>query len=94
MNRDEKMGAFVTNKWLVGVLVALLMSMGGYIFRDIGREQVSANERVDNLDAQVQLLKIQAARNEAQYNEIIRRLDRIEESQDRENRPRRRAEAP
>jgi hypothetical protein len=68
--------------------------MGGYIFRDIGREQVSANERVDNLDAQVQLLKIQAARNEAQYNEIIRRLDRIEESQDRENRPRRRAEAP
>lgn len=35
--RNEKLGAFVTNKWLIGVLIGIVMSMAGYIFNGIDR---------------------------------------------------------
>jgi hypothetical protein len=82
-NNDNRMiGAFVTNKWLVGAMLMVIMSMGGYIFRGIDKSGdaqattlTSVTNRVVVLETDVAVSK---ATQTAQYLEIIRRLDRME----------------
>lgn len=85
MNTDssnQKLGAFVTNKWLVGTLILLTMSMGGYIFKGIDRGTEAQAQQIDLLQRKTQALEIDLASQKVtlllQYNEIIRRLDRLE----------------
>ena len=79
---EQRLGTFVTNKWLVAALLALTMSMGGYVFHGIDKvtdtalSQVSAMERRMTA-VEVDIAAAQAERR-AQYAEILRRLDRIE----------------
>lgn len=80
MNGDIK--PFVTNKWLVGVLVALVISMGGYIFTNMDRTHDWDAARADATERRVNKIEIEmsgmAAEHRAQYNEILRRLDAID----------------
>ena len=79
---NQKLGAFVTNKWLVGALVGLSISMGGYIFRGIDRDTGVQAQQIDVLQRRSQSMEIDLASQKVtlllQYNEIIRRLDRLE----------------
>jgi hypothetical protein len=79
---NQKLGAFVTNKWLVGTLILLTMSMGGYIFKGIDRGTEAQAQQIDLLQRKTQALEIDLASQKVtlllQYNEIIRRLDRLE----------------
>lgn len=82
---DERNGngrIFITNKWLVGVLVALIISMGGYIFTNMDRSHDVDTARADATERRVNKLEIDqaamAAESRAQYNEILRRLDAID----------------
>jgi hypothetical protein len=72
------LGAFVTNKWMVGTMLALIMSMGGYIFHGIDKGNEVAAAQLQALERRTVTLEIELARTDARYNEIIRRLDRIE----------------
>lgn len=86
---DTKLGAFVTNKWLVSAMLLLIMGMGGYIFRGIdksGDAQAStiASVRSDLVvmerrlaTAEIELATSRATQT-AQYAEILRRLDGID----------------
>lgn len=80
--KNQKLGAFVTNKWLVGVLVLLLMAMGSQIFRGIDKGTEVQAQQIDALQRKAQALEIDLASQKVtillQYNEIIRRLDRLE----------------
>lgn len=75
-------GVFVTNKWVIGLLVALLMSAGGYVFRGFDRSNDAIAAQIYNLEQRVRSLEIetksQSVTVDLQYKEIIRRLDRIE----------------
>jgi hypothetical protein len=79
---DQRVGAFVTNKWLVGVLVILVMSMGGYIFRGYDKSNDAQASQIAALDHRLSAVEIDSAatksRIEVQYADLIRRLDRIE----------------
>lgn len=85
LNKEEVMGKFVTNKWLVGTLVALVMSMGGYIFRDVDRSTGAQAAAITELQRRLTATEIEAATHSAQYREILRRLDRIEYAIDQSN---------
>jgi hypothetical protein len=83
LNSDNRsVGAFVTNKWLVGTMLLLIMSMGGYIFRGIDKSGDAQASQMAMIERRTSALEIDtAARNAAttaQYTEIIRRLDRLE----------------
>jgi len=75
---DQRFGAFVTNKYVVSVLVALVMTMGGYIFKTSDKTTDAQAAQLQALDRRVNAVEVQGARTEAQYGDIIRRLDRIE----------------
>lgn len=94
-NSNRRLGAFVTNKWLVGVLITLLMAMGSYIFTMKDHSSEAQASQIQELRMKTTELAIQAsadrAEARAQNTEIIRRLDRIERNQDI---IRRRNEAP
>lgn len=79
---NQRLGAFVTNKWLVGTLVLLAMSMGSYIFQGIGRTTDATASQITSLERRMSALEIEVAgansERRAQYTEIIRRLDRME----------------
>lgn len=82
-NGDNRtVGAFVTNKWLVGVLLLLTMSMGGYIFRGIDKSGDAQASTLVSLERRVALNEIEVAASRAtqtaQYSEILRRLDSME----------------
>jgi len=87
MNQDKDVPTYVTNKWLIGMLVALVMTMGGYIFNDIGKGSDAQAAVLSELQRRVNdaeiLIAEDNARNAAQYREILRRLERIENSLDR-----------
>lgn len=78
----DRLGAFVTNKWLIGVLVLLVMSMGGYIFRGYDKSNDAQASQIAAIGQRVTAVEIESAaqktRIEVQYADIIRRLDRIE----------------
>ena len=84
---------FVTNKYLVTVLVGLTVSMGGYIFTSYDTGRAVANSRISDLEEKVTQLRINDAQRFEQNQEIIRRLIRIEASMDRQER-RRGVQAP
>lgn len=75
-------GAFVTNKWLVSTLLLLIMAMGGYIVRGNDRSGEAQASTVAGIERRLSLLEIDTAAaratQTAQYVEMIRRLDRIE----------------
>ena len=79
---DRKVGAFVTNKWLVGMLVTLVMLMGGYIFKGYDKSTDAQASQIQALDHRMNALEIDNAAVKAtialQNAEVIRRLDRIE----------------
>lgn len=79
---DKKIGSFVTNKWLVGTLVLLLMSMGGYIFKGIDRGTEVQAAQIELLQRKSQDLELDLTQQKItltlKLDEIIRRLDRIE----------------
>lgn len=80
----------VTNKWLVGILVSLVISMGGYIFNNLDRTRDFDLGRADATERRVNALEIQMAGVQAeiraQFAEILRRLDRMERRQHRHDR--------
>lgn len=82
MNKNERVGAFVTNRWLVAVLVTMVMAMGGYIFQGLGKSSDAVAAQIDALWKKTSSIEVEsasrAARTEAQYAEILRRLERIE----------------
>jgi predicted HTH transcriptional regulator len=73
---------YVTNKWLIATLVALIMTMGGYIYQGVGRSGEVAARQFDSLDNKMRNLEIDMASEKVmlrlQYGEIIRRLDKLE----------------
>lgn len=79
---DQKLGAFVTNKWLVGALVMLVMSMGGYIFKGIDKGADVQAATIATLQSDTAKHEVEIATMKAvlqlNYNEVIRRLDNIE----------------
>lgn len=79
---DLKLGQFVTNKWLVGTMLLLMMSMGGYIFRGIDKSGEAQAGQIEQLGRRTAALEVEAASaratQTAQYAEIINRLDRME----------------
>jgi hypothetical protein len=77
---EQRLGAFVTNKWLVGTLVMLCMSMGGYIFTGIDRTSDATAATLRELRTSIIELQIARARTDAQYAEIMRRFDRLDVS--------------
>jgi hypothetical protein len=80
--KNQKLGAFVTNKWLVGTLMLLIMGMGSYIFKGIDKGTEAQAMQIDVLQSKAQALEIDLASQKVtillQYTEIIRRLDRME----------------
>jgi len=80
--KNEKLGAFVTNKWLVGTLVVFIMSMGGYIFKGIDHGTEVQAAQIAALEKRTQAAELDLAQirltQTLQYAEIIRRLDRME----------------
>ena len=79
---NRRTGAFVTNKWLVGVLVGLIISLTGYIFSQKDSNQEAQAKTlstvvadVSNVRADVEAIK---ARENERNAEILRRLDRME----------------
>lgn len=91
MNEPQKQPApYVTNKWLVGVLVALVISMGSYIFRgidkgnDVQAEQIAALQKhIEAHDVDIATIQTTISLN---YGEIIRRLEKIEQQTERVDR--------
>lgn len=77
-DRDRKMVSFVTNKWLVGLLVSLVITMGGYIFTNMDKSRDTDLARAYAMEHRVNKLEVDMATINAQYAEILRRLDRIE----------------
>lgn len=81
-NDNRSVGAFVTNKWLVGAMLLLIMSMGGYIFRGIDKSGDAQASTLVDLQRRISLAEIdmaaQRATQTAQYAEILRRLDGME----------------
>ena len=79
---DRKVGAFVTNKWLVGLLVSLVMLMGGYIFKGYDKTTDAQASQIQALDHRMTAVEIDHGALKAtivlQNAEVIRRLDRIE----------------
>lgn len=82
-------GRFITKGWVAGVLVALVMGMGGYIFQGYDRgnaTQTAAaadlNKRVaddlNDLRKRVTDLEQDRTLTKWQYLEIIKRLDRLD----------------
>lgn len=96
---NAKVGAFVTNRWLVSALLLLVMGMGGYIFKDIGKtgdaqaasvialrnDLIAVERRVSTTESEVAVSK---ATQIAQYTEILRRFDGLERYIYRNNPPR------
>jgi len=87
LKSEQRLGAFVTNKWLIGLLVALVMSMGGYIFKGIDKgNDVQASEIAALKDASakhdVEIATIQTT-IALNYGEFVRRLEKIEQQTDR-----------
>jgi len=82
MDNNDKVEKFVTNKWLVSLLIALMISMGGYIFSGIDRTSDSHIFRIEGSERRLSALEISVAaaqaERQAQYAEILRRLDRLE----------------
>lgn len=78
------MGRFVTNKYLVTLLLALVMSMGGYIFKGNDKINDAQASTIVDLQRRMTANEIADAANHAtqtsRYEEILRRLSRIEES--------------
>jgi hypothetical protein len=79
---NRKLGSFVTNKYLVVTLVALTMSMGGYIFNGKDRTNEAQAARLDLLQLKSQALEVELTQQKItlalKLDEVIRRLDRIE----------------
>lgn len=79
---NQSVGTFVTNKWLVGVMLLLIMSMGGYIFHGYDKNGDAQASTIQSQNSRITTLEIdvaaQKATQTAQYTEIIRRLDRME----------------
>lgn len=79
---DQRLGAFVTNKWLVGLLVGLVMSMGGYIFKGIDKGSEAQAVTISELQKMVAGHDISLATITAtlrlNHEDIIRRLSAIE----------------
>jgi hypothetical protein len=87
LKSDQRIGAFVTNKWLIGLLVALVMSMGGYIFKGIDKgndvqasEIAALKEASAKHDVEIATIQTTIALN---YGEFVRRLEKIEQQNDR-----------
>lgn len=76
----------VTTKWVVGVLLTTVFGMSGYIFQSKDRMTDAQAAALASLHQQVsdQAVEIATVRstNQAQYGEILRRLERIERNQD------------
>lgn len=87
---------FVTKSWLIGVLLTLVLAGGGVLFS-------ASDSSIRALELKVQEHDRSMARQEAQYEEILRRLYRIELAVERDSPrpkldprrvPRKTAEAP
>jgi hypothetical protein len=85
---DQRLGAFVTNKWLVGVLIGLVMSMGGYIFRGMDKGNEAQAVSITELQRVVAGHDISLATIMAtirlNHEDVVRRLSTIETKLERE----------
>lgn len=83
---EQRLGALITNKWMVGALISVIITLGGYIFQT--KDKLSDAQASDIVaihrslsEHEVEIADIKAT-NRAQYNEILRRLERIERVMD------------
>lgn len=92
---NGRVGSYVTNKWLIGTLVLLVMSMGGYIFKGIDKGNDAQASAIADLKRtteqhEVYIATLQTAMN-LNYSEIIRRLEKIEQRLDADHQAYRRS---
>lgn len=88
MDEPQKQPApYITNKWLVSILAALVISMGSYIFKgidkgnDVQANQISTLQKtVERHDIDIATIQTTISLN---YSEIIRRLEKIEQQTER-----------
>ena len=71
---------YITKTWLIGILVAIMLSSGGWVIRMFEKTDDSLLNRLQVVEARTVEV---AARQTAQNDEVIRRLKRIEDGQDR-----------
>lgn len=70
----------VTWKWLVGVLLALALTFGGYSYKATDTRSIANAQRIVELDVEIQQEKVRSA---IQYTEIQRQLGELQRSVDR-----------
>lgn len=79
LSNSDRVGQFVTNKYLVTVLLMLVMSMGAYIFNQRDRGGEAYASEITRVKDRVSVLEIEMAsrggRTDAQFAEIMRRMD-------------------
>jgi len=67
-------------KWMGTVFLALIISLGGYIWSGMDRRSLAGESRLNQLEVDLAQEKIKGT---VEYREIIRRLERIESAVER-----------
>ena len=69
------MSGGISWKWLAGILVALVITFGGYTYKETDRIGKANAEKIARLDVELQQEKV---RNDVHYTEIQRQLAQLQ----------------
>lgn len=69
------MSGGVSWKWLTGILLALVITFGGYTYKETDRIGKANAEKIAKLDVELQQEKV---RNDIHYTEIQRQLAQLQ----------------
>ena len=69
------MSGGISWKWLAGILIALVITFGGYTYKETDRIGKANAEKIARLDVELQQEKV---RNDIHYTEIQRQLAQLQ----------------